>query len=309
MTAPVRLWSDAGPTPCATELSLTAIDILPGLSAIAGRYDVIFSDVWGVVHNGLQPHAAAGEALTRFRENGGRVVMISNAPRPAWSVIAQLDQIGVVRTAYDAIVTSGDVTQRLARAEPDRRCLHIGADKDEPLFTGLDVARVPLSEAAFVICSGLADDETEQAEDYRPLVENIRQRNLRFICANPDLVVERGHKLIPCAGAIARIYEDMGGEVIHAGKPHAPIYEATAAKAEEVLGRRLDNSRVLAIGDAIRTDVVGAAAFGVDCVFLSAGIHAEELHGADGGLDPGRLADFMKVQVRQPMAVMQELRW
>jgi HAD superfamily hydrolase (TIGR01459 family) len=227
--------------------------ILPGLSAIAGRYDVIFSDVWGVVHNGLIPHAAAGEALTRFRAGGGKVVMISNAPRPAWSVIAQLDQIGVMRTAYDAVVTSGDVTQRLARSEADRRCLHIGADKDEPLFSGLEVERVPLSDAAFVICSGLADDETEQAEDYRPLVERIAARKLRFICANPDLVVERGHKLIPCAGAIAQIYEAMGGEVIHAGKPHRPIYEATAAKAEELLGRKLDMSRVLAIGDAIRT--------------------------------------------------------
>jgi HAD superfamily hydrolase (TIGR01459 family) len=283
--------------------------ILHGLSSLAGRYDVIFSDVWGVVHNGLAPHAAAGEALMRFRREGGKVVMISNAPRPAWSVIAQLDQIGVMRSAYDAVVTSGDVTQRLAMAEPDRRCLHIGAEKDMPLFEGLDVARVPLADAAFVICSGLADDETEQAEDYRPLVERIAARKLRFICANPDLVVERGHKLIPCAGAIAAIYEEMGGEVIHAGKPHRPIYEATAAKAEELLGRKLDKSRTLAIGDAIRTDVVGAAGFGVDCVFLSAGIHAEELHGAEGGLDVGKLAAFLPAQIHKPMAVMRELRW
>jgi HAD superfamily hydrolase (TIGR01459 family) len=234
-------------------------------------------------------------------------VMISNAPRPAWSVIAQLDQIGVMRSAYDAVVTSGDVTQRLAAAEPDRRCLHIGADKDEPLFAGLEVERVPLSDAAFVICSGLADDETEQAEDYRPLVEKIAARKLRFICANPDLVVERGHKLIPCAGAIAAIYEEMGGEVIHAGKPHRPIYEATAAKAEELLGRKLDKARTLAIGDAIRTDVVGAAGFGVDCVFLSAGIHAEELHGADGGLDAGKLVPFLAAQQVRPTAVMRHL--
>lgn len=283
--------------------------ILSGLSGLAARYDVIFSDVWGVVHNGLAPHPAAGEALARFRAGGGKVVMISNAPRPAWSVIAQLDQIGVTRAAYDAIVTSGDVTQRLAMAEPDRRCLHIGAEKDLPLFEGLDVRRVPLDEAAFVICSGLADDETEQAEDYRPLVERIAARKLKFICANPDLVVERGHKLIPCAGAIAVLYEAMGGEVIHAGKPHRPIYEATAAKAEEHLGRKLDMSRVLAIGDAIRTDAVGAADFGVDCVFLSAGIHAGELHGQDGALGAGRLASFLAAQVTRPMAVMRELTW
>jgi HAD superfamily hydrolase (TIGR01459 family) len=286
---------------------MTAVPILTGLSALASRYDVVFSDVWGVVHNGLAPHPAAGEALTAFRRGGGKVVMISNAPRPAWSVIAQLDQIGVMRSAYDAVVTSGDVTQGLALAEPDRRCLHIGADKDEPLFRDLAVERVLLEQAAFVICSGLADDDTEQAEDYRPLVEKIAARKLRFICANPDLVVERGNKLIPCAGAIAAIYEQMGGEVIHAGKPHGPIYAATAAKAEALLGRKLDRSRVLAIGDAIRTDVVGAAGFGVDCVFLSAGIHAEELHGADGRLDARKLATFMATQPVKPMAVMRHL--
>jgi HAD superfamily hydrolase (TIGR01459 family) len=288
---------------------LSQATILPGLSALAGRYDVIFSDVWGVVHNGLKPHVAAGEALTRFRAGGGKVVMISNAPRPAWSVIAQLDQIGVMRSAYDAVVTSGDVTQRLASAETDRRCLHIGADKDEPLFTGLDVTRVPLEDAAFVICSGLADDETEQAGDYRPLVERIAARKLRFICANPDLVVERGHKLIPCAGAIAAIYEEMGGEVIHAGKPYPPIYAATASKAAELLGRQPARARILAIGDAIRTDVIGAAGFGVDCLFLSAGIHAAELHDGDGKLDPARLDIFLSSQARTPMATMRELRW
>jgi HAD superfamily hydrolase (TIGR01459 family) len=283
--------------------------VLAGLSALADCYDVIFSDVWGVVHNGLQPHPAAGEALTAFRRRGGVVVMISNAPRPAWSVIAQLDQIGVIKSAYDAVVTSGDVTRELALAQPDRRCLHIGAQKDEPLFHDLAVVRAPLEDAAFVICSGLADDETEAAEDYRPLLERIAQRGLPFICANPDLVVERGQTLIPCAGAIAAIYEEMGGEVIQAGKPHPPIYAATAAKAEAVLGRPLDKRRVLAIGDAIRTDVAGAAGFGVECLFLSAGIHAEELHGADGGLDAARLAGFLAVQAVRPVAVMRGLSW
>jgi HAD superfamily hydrolase (TIGR01459 family) len=288
---------------------MSAVPILAGLSALGSRYDVIFSDVWGVVHDGLKPHAAAGEALTAFRRRGGKVVMISNAPRPAWSVIAQLDQIGVMRSAYDAVVTSGDVTLGLVRAEPDPRCFHIGEKRHDALFKDLAVERVPLEDAAFVICSGLAHDETETPEDYRPLLTRIRARGLRIICANPDLVVERGNRLIPCAGALAAIYEEMGGEVIHAGKPHRPIYEATAANAEALLGRKLDKARTLAIGDAIRTDVVGAAGFGVDCVFLSAGIHAGELHGADGGLDAGRLADFLQAQVRQPMATMQHLTW
>lgn len=286
---------------------MSPIPILASLSELDGRYDVIFSDVWGVVHNGLQPHPAAGGALTRFRERGGRVVMISNAPRPAWSVVEQLDQIGVVRSAYDAVVTSGDVTQTLAAAQPDGRCLHIGGARDEPLFQGLAVRRVGVEEAAFVICSGLEDDETETAEDYRPLLEKALARGLPMICANPDLVVERGHRLIPCAGAIGALYEAMGGTVIQAGKPHRPIYEATFAKAAEVLGRRPDKSRILAIGDAIRTDVAGAAGFGVDCLFLSYGIHAGELHGQDGLLGTERLAVFLGSQAFRPMAAMRHL--
>ncbi len=233
--------------------------------------------------------------------------MISNAPRPAWSVIEQLDQIGVMRSAYDAVVTSGDVTRELCMAEPDRRCLHIGAAKDEPLFRDLAVERVALDDAAFVVCSGLADDETETAEDYRPLVEAIARRRLRFICANPDLVVERGSKLIPCAGAVAALYEGLGGEVLHAGKPHRPIYEATAAKAEEILGRPLDKARTLAIGDALRTDVAGAKDFGIDCVFLSAGIHAHELHDPSGALDEALLARLLAAQPHRPSAVMRNL--
>ena len=286
---------------------MTAIPILPRLADWAGRYDVVFSDVWGVVHNGLTPHAAAGKALTAFRRGGGVVVLISNAPRPAWSVIRQLDHIGVVRSAYDGIVTSGDVTQALARAEPDPRCLHIGAERDLPVFQDLPVRRVGLEEAAFVICTGLVDDENETAEDYRGLLESIRARELAMICANPDLVVERGHRLLPCAGAIAALYEEMGGRVIQAGKPFRPIYEATFAKAAEVLGREPDKSRILAIGDAIRTDVAGAAGFGVDCLFLSQGIHAGELHGQDGLLSAEQLAVFMQAQTFRPKAAMRHL--
>jgi HAD superfamily hydrolase (TIGR01459 family) len=283
--------------------------IIAGLSELADTYDVIFSDVWGVVHNGLAPHPAAGDALARFRQKGGCVVMISNAPRPAWSVIEQLDRIGVSRTAYDAVVTSGDVTMTLAAAQADRNCFFIGAEKDEPLFRDLAVNRVALDKASFVICSGLADDETETAEDYRPLVTDIRARNLPMICANPDLVVERGNQLIPCAGAIAAIYEEMGGNVIQAGKPYPPIYVATRAKAVAMTGRDTPKSRILTIGDAIRTDVAGAAAFGADSLFLTAGIHAHETHDAHGNLDQLKLSGFLERQTHQPMAVMQKLAW
>jgi HAD superfamily hydrolase (TIGR01459 family) len=283
--------------------------VLSHLSSIAQNYDVIFSDVWGVVHNGIIPHDAAGEALTRFRAGGGVVIMISNAPRPAWSVVDQLNDIGVLPTAYDAIVTSGDVTRGLALAMPDPRCFHIGAEKDEPLFRDLNVSRVSADEAAFVICSGFKDDETETVADYQDILKKLRQRHLPMICANPDLVVERGEKLILCAGALAEAYAEMGGEVTHAGKPHPPIYDATLAKAVGLLGRKPEKSRILAIGDAMRTDVAGARDFGIDSLFLSAGIHAQELHGENGKLSNGKLDDFMAGQAFHPKASMQHLVW
>jgi HAD superfamily hydrolase (TIGR01459 family) len=283
--------------------------IVSHLSSIAERYDVIFSDVWGVVHNGLTPHKAAGEALTQFRAKGGVVIMISNAPRPAWSVVEQLNTIGVVSSAYDAIVTSGDVTQGLARAQPDPHCFHIGAEKDEPLFRDLSVQRVALESASFVICSGFKDDETETVADYANLLKRLRQRNLPMICANPDLVVERGDKLILCAGALAEVYEEMGGLVTHAGKPHQPIYEATFAKAETILGCKPQKARILGIGDAIRTDVAGAKAFGIDSLFLTAGIHTGELHGENGKLSSGKLGVFLPKQAFQPTATSEYLVW
>jgi HAD superfamily hydrolase (TIGR01459 family) len=280
-----------------------------GLKAVATHYKVIFSDVWGVVHNGIAPHTAAGEALTAFRAQGGVVIMISNAPRPNWSVIEQLDRIGVMRSAYDAVVTSGDVTMQLAMEQPIHRCCFIGADKDAPLFRDLKVARVDIDSATFVICSGLADDETETAEDYREMLVAMRQRNLPMICANPDLVVERGDRLLPCAGAIAALYEDMGGQVTQAGKPHLRIYAETLAMAVEKLGHTPAKDTILAIGDAIRTDIAGAAAFGIDSLFLSAGIHAHELHNAEGKLDSGRLEAFLPLQAVRPTMTMQKLIW
>ena len=288
---------------------MPSFPVVTGLAGLTERYRVIFSDVWGVVHNGLTPHAEAGDALARFRAGGGTVIMISNAPRPHWSVKEQLDQIGVQPAAYDAVVTSGDVTHGLALAQPGHRCLHIGAERDEPLFRDLPVERVTLDKASFVICSGLADDDHETPEDYRDLLVRIHRRGLTMICANPDLVVERGEKLIPCAGAIAALYEEMGGTVIQAGKPYRPIYEATLAKAATVLGRAPLKTEILAIGDAIRTDVIGAASFGIDSLFLTAGIHAGELHGENGGIDRARLERFLAVQSAIPTMTARALAW
>ena len=222
---------------------------------LAVRYDVVLCDVWGVVHNSLVAFAEAGEALARFRARGGAVVLITNAPRPGAVVKRQLDRLGVPHAAYDAIVSSGDVTRRIIAAR--RGALyHLGPERDRPLFEGLAAAFAGAEDADFVVCTGLFNDEGETPEDYRPLLERLRARKLAMICANPDLVVARGTKLIYCAGALADLYTTLGGEVVYAGKPHRPIYEDALAMAA-ARGCRAPLERVLAIGDSIRTDLAG----------------------------------------------------
>jgi HAD superfamily hydrolase (TIGR01459 family) len=279
------------------------------LRELAPRYDVVFSDIWGVVHNGVAAYAEACAALAQFRAGGGKVVLISNAPRPYWSVMDQLDRLGAPRSTYDAVVASGDVTHELALRQPVPRCYHIGAPHDEPLFRDLAVERTGMDGAAFIICSGLRHDETESAEDYRAELSALASRNLPMVCANTDLVVERGTKLIACAGALAAIYEELGGIVIQAGKPYTRIYEMTLAKAESLLGRPADRDRILAIGDAIRTDVIGARNFGLDCLFLTSGIHAHQTHDAAGAIDGAKLTAFLAASEARPTAVMRHLVW
>lgn len=251
-----------------------------GLADIAGRYDVILCDVWGVLHNGIDPFPKAGEALAAARGQGATVVLITNSPRPRPGVEAQLGMIGVLETAYDSIVTSGDVTRRLI-AEGPRRVFLLGPDRDLPLIEGLDVERVGEAEAESIVCTGFFDDETETPEDYRDMLTGFQARGVPLICANPDLVVERGERLIPCAGAMAALYAELGGETRIAGKPHRPIYEAALAEAEALRGA-FERSRVLAIGDGMPTDVRGALSAGFDLLYISDGIHAAEyLHGGE----------------------------
>jgi HAD superfamily hydrolase (TIGR01459 family) len=278
-----------------------------GLSAIAPAYRLILSDVWGVVHDGLKAHPEACAALALFRTGGGRVILISNAPRPFPSVVEQLGHLGVAADAYDAIVTSGDVSRTLIMARAGQKAFHIGHARDEPLFAGTGVQRVALVEADYVVCSGLANDETETVEDYRETLAACHARRLPMICANPDLVVERGHRLIVCAGALADAYRAIGGEVVYAGKPHRPIYDECLAKAA-TLGFAGGRAGILAIGDAIRTDVAGADALGLDCLFLAAGIHAAELIDGDGLLDESRLPGFLS-RGPAPRYVAKRLSW
>lgn len=279
---------------------------IDALAEISGDYDVILCDVWGVLHNGMDAFVPAAQALQQARREGKAVILVSNAPRLAREVEASLGALGVPRDAWDRLVTSGDVTQGLI-AEGPRRVFHLGPDRDLALFDGLDVELVEEFEAQGVVCTGLFDDETETPEDYADMLRRLRARDLPFICANPDIVVERGERLVWCAGALARDYAQLGGRTLIAGKPHRPIYEAALEAAGEVLGRPVSASQVLAIGDGILTDIKGAAASGIDAVFVTSGIHAEE-YALGGKLDPVRLAAFLDTHGMEPLAMMPRLR-
>jgi HAD superfamily hydrolase (TIGR01459 family) len=277
-------------------------------STLAGHYDAVLSDVWGVIHNGIAATIAACEALTRFRKQGGTVMLITNAPRQGEVVIKFLDRLAVPHSAYDGIVSSGDVTRSVMAARPDKHVFHIGPERDLPIFEGLGITFVDIDNADYVICTGLRDDEREAPEDYADELAALRRRNLFMLCGNPDLVVERGEKLVYCAGAIADLYGSLGGEVFYAGKPHRPIYELALTRIAALRGKRPTLERVLAIGDSVRTDLKGATDFGIDCLFVTAGIHAEEL-GDRNDPDPAILTRMFGDAGIMPKAVTRRLIW
>ena len=286
----------------------TAPVLTDHFATLAGGYDAVLSDVWGVIHNGIAAFPEASDALTRFRATGGAVVLISNAPRPGVQVVRMLDRMGVPHSAYDAIVTSGDVTRDYVAKRSGEPVLLIGPERDHSIFTGLDAPFRTLDDARYVICSGLYDDETETPADYEDLLGQIRARNLFMLCANPDIVVERGDRLIYCAGALADRYAELGGEVYYAGKPYRPLYDLALDKIARARGSAVGLDRTLAIGDSVRTDLKGAHDLGVDCLFMTAGIHAEELgHRDDPDLDA--LATIFSAAGQMPKAVMRRLVW
>tara|TARA_R110000751_G_scaffold8822_3_gene34026 strand:+ start:21956 stop:22804 length:849 start_codon:yes stop_codon:yes gene_type:complete len=281
------------------------VNKLDRLAELHNRYDVIFCDVWGVLHNGVESWPLAGEALSAFRNQGGSVVLITNSPRRRQSVAEQLDLMGVYPDAFDSIVTSGDVTRDLISAG-SKRVYFIGPERDLSLFEGLGVSNVGLDDAGIVVCTGLFDDENETAQQYVPVLRDIREKNLPFICANPDLVVERGERLIPCAGAIAALYEEMGGTTLVSGKPHKPIYDAALTAAGQ-LRSHVDKSRILAIGDGMPTDVKGAQDYGLDLLYVSEGIHARE-YSERSVVDALRLNEFLLRHDARPVCWMPRLR-
>jgi HAD superfamily hydrolase (TIGR01459 family) len=284
---------------------MTSLRFAERLRDLVGDVDVVLSDIWGVVHNGIEAFPEACEALHRFRGQGGTVILITNAPRPADSVQRQLRKLEIADDSYDAIVSSGDLTRHFVAGHPGRKVFWLGPERDNSIYRGLDPVLAPLQEADYIVCTGLLDDETESAEDYRAMMLQARRRKLPLICANPDIVVERGDRLIYCAGAVAELYRELGGEVIFYGKPHRPIYERAMELAAERHGHPIPPARVLAIGDSVRTDLVGAHGFGIDCLFVTRGIHAEDFEGIDQ-LDPASVKELFG---HPPRALMRELRW
>jgi HAD superfamily hydrolase (TIGR01459 family) len=284
---------------------------------LAPHYDTLLCDLWGVVHNGRHMFTPAVAALQRFRASGGCVVFITNAPRPQGPVLEQLFGLGLPRDAFDDIVTSGDVTVKSIAAHGADPVYHIGPPRDRALFeavvalTGVAPRVTSLHDASYVVVTGLFDDTIEAPADYAVSLAQMRERNLPMICANPDIVVHVGDKLIYCGGALAEAYAALGGETFLAGKPHAPIYEAALERAEMARGGSpVDRRRVLAIGDALHTDVAGAAGQGLDMLFVTSGIHREELHPAgDSVIDRLAYAHRLAEAEHRPLAAIPHLVW
>lgn len=280
---------------------------ISGLSDIAADYRGILCDVWGVLHNGQSVYAEAAHALEQYRAGGGIVVMLTNSPRPNKGVHQQFHELGVSDDVFDAIVTSGDVTRTLI-AQAEGPIFHLGPGRDIPLFDGLDVELTDEANCNAIVCTGLFEDEVDSPDDYRTRLQILADRHVPFICANPDIVVERGERLIWCAGSLARLYEEFGGETLVAGKPHRPIYELAQSKLAEITGEAVPKSDIIAIGDGMPTDVKGAQDNGLDLLYISAGIHSAE-YGPSDDPDEAELLKFLATQGADPAVWMPHLVW
>lgn len=282
--------------------------IIETLDDIAGEYDAVLCDLWGCYHDGLRPYPAAMDALRRYRARGGTVILLTNAPRPAQSVARFLAGIGADAATWDAIVSSGEACQKaLSSGAHGVRIHYVGPGRDLHMLEEAGLAPAPLDEAEAILCTGLRDDSRETPADYAGEIAAWGARGLTMLCANPDIVVDRGAERLWCAGALARDYEAAGGPVVWFGKPHLPVY----ARCREVLaemGRPLPDGRILAIGDGIGTDVAGAARAGLDCVFVSGGLAAEELGGDPERPDPGLLGPWLTRHGAAPRFTIGRLR-
>ncbi len=283
--------------------------ILAHAGPLLARYDVIFCDVWGVVHNGVTAFEGACRALEKFRTGGGTVVLVSNAPVPKKRVADMLDSRHVPRSAWDDIVSSGDIALEHVDERGFQKLHCIGPqDRDQALFSALRAHSVSLAEAEAIICTGLNDDRNETPSDYRGLLDEALEQRLPFVCANPDLIVDVGGTLLYCAGAIADLYAHMGGEVYWAGKPTSMPTRRHTAKPEALRNANVERGKILVIGDALRTDIKGAENYGCHALFIASGIHRHEtVDGID--LSATKLSDLFGPGAPPALGAMLELKW
>ena len=275
--------------------------ILSGLFEIASEYDALVCDVWGVLHNGHTGSPEAVAALHEFRRSRGKVILLSNAPRPKRDVETMLQRFDIVLDFYDDIVTSGIATRLdLEGRSKDKtlRMFHLGPERDRGIFEGLNIEPADIEDADIVLNSGLFDDDVETPDDYRDRLAAMKARNLLMLCANPDWVVQRGGKMIWCAGALADAYEKIGGPVIYYGKPKPEIYDLVRASAPGA-------KRMLAIGDGMHTDIKGANAACIDALFIADGIHG----GDAADVSPGHLDELFAKAGVHARAAMRALVW
>lgn len=290
-----------------------AANAVPAVLDTAGdllsRYDVLFCDVWGVVHNGLTAFEGACAALEQFRKNGGTVILVSNAPVPKYRVEAMLESRNVPASAWDDIVSSGAIALQHIAERAFEKLYFIGPrDRDQAFFRALENKSAHLDDAQAIVCTGLNEDRSETPEDYLPLLRKAHEKKIPFVCANPDLLVDVGGTLLWCAGAIADLYEHMGGHVFWAGKPHLNAYEAAHRIAEGLRDTNVPRAKCLVIGDAIRTDLKGAENFGCDALFVASGIHRHEaMEGTV--LSPKKLEALFPAGTPTAVAAMAELAW
>ncbi len=284
------------------------------ISELPVRYDALLVDLWGCLHDGFNPFPEAVAALQGYRASGGYVMLLTNSPRPRPAVQAQLDGIGVARDCYDDITSSGDASHAgLAAGLVGTRVYHLGPKRDEPFFDDLDdgidvshIQRVPLEEAEGIVCTGLFDDQTETPEDYRATLLYAKTKGMKLLCTNPDIQVDYGDKRIYCAGAIAKLYEEMGGESLYFGKPHPPIYDLARNRIAPV--RDVPDDRILCLGDGIATDIQGGLSEGFDTLFITAGIAAEEFGNDPENPDPAALQRFFAAHQVSPTYISPRLR-
>ena len=293
-------------------------EIIASLSQISDRYDAVLCDLWGCLHNGKTPFPAAVAALQAFRAKGGRVILLTNAPRPNMSIIKQLHGMGVPRDAWDEVVSSGDASQyAMLSGAVGPRVHFIGALKDEPFFTDFAddlqslaaqtvIERVALKDATGIVCTGLADDLTETPEDYRATLLLGKTLDLPMLCANPDIIVDMGDKRLYCAGALAAAYEAMGGTALYYGKPHPAIYDL-ARRRLAAMGVK-EAAGILCIGDGIGTDVQGAMSEGLDAVFVTGGIAAAEFGADSANPNKDLLEAWLGAQMLSPAFSIGHLR-